>query len=234
MSPLPVFNAESIGTLLKGARLERGLTTGEAASDLRIPETYIVAFEDDDHWRMPDDAYTRLYLKAYATFLGFNAATLLKQQAKERGRHVKAPLHAATDSRRREIPAWMFWVTPAVVQTALIFTVALGIAGYFGYELKRMVAPPSIVLASPQDGLVTNDRAISVSGTTEPEVTIRVNGKAINPDLQGKFSDTLELQDGLNLITIKSAKKHSREVTLTRRVIVMPKDRPAAMLVPSL
>jgi hypothetical protein len=234
MAPLPVFNAESIGSLLKGARVERGLTTGEVAATLRLPETFIVAFENDDHWRMPDDAYTRLYLKAYAAFLGFNAATLLKQQAKERGRHVKAPIHASADGQRREIPARMFWVTPAMIQTVLLVTVALGVAGYFGFELKRMVAPPVIVLASPRDGLVTNDRAVAVSGTTEPEVTIRINGKAINPDLQGKFSDMLELQDGLNLITIKSAKKHSREVTLTRRVIVTPTVRPAAMLLPHL
>lgn len=234
MSPQNLIAAESVGALLREARLERGLSTADVASDLHFPETYVTAFENDDHWRVPDDAYTKLYLKAYAAYLGFNTATLMRQHAKERGRHVAEPLRAAAAQPQRAIPAWMLWVTPSVVQTALLVTVALGIVGYFGYELKRMVAPPEIVLASPQDGLVTKERSVSVSGVTEPEVTIRVNGKAINPDLQGKFSDTLELQDGLNLITIKSAKKHSKEVTLTRRVIVTPSERPAAMVLPSI
>jgi hypothetical protein len=227
-----VIAAESVGALLRGARVERGLSTADVAGDLHFPETYVTAFENDDHWRLPDDAYTKLYLKAYAAYLGFNTATLVRQHAKERGRHVAEPLRASAARPQQAVPAWMLWVTPSVVQTALLVTVALGIVGYFGYELKRMVAPPEIVLASPLDGLVTKDRTVSVTGTTEPEVTVRVNGKAINPDLKGKFSDTLELQDGLNLITIKSAKKHSKEVTLTRRVIVMPTERPAAMMMP--
>ena len=232
MTPVPPINdAHSIGSLLQGARFERGLTLNEAAAQLRIPAHFLAAFENDDHWHLPDDAYTRLYLKAYADFLGFNSATLIKLYRKERLRRRDAAGRPKVRPAK-EIPAWMMWVTPRLIQGVLVGVVALAITTYFGFEFKRMVAPPSITIYSPTDGFVTSDRTINVEGQTEREVTVRINGKPVSPDLHGNFHDTLELQDGLNLITIKSAKKHSQEVTLTRRVVVMPKDHAAAMLLP--
>jgi len=223
-------NSYSIGSLLRGARQEQNLTLEEAAKQTRIPIDYIRAFEDDDHWRHADIAYTRLYLKAYAEFLGYNATTLLSLYKKERSQKVGDNLRdTANRAPTRELPAWAMMVAPRMIQGAFVVLFILATATYFGYEFKRMIAPPTISLYTPHDGLVTSDRSIEVTGHAEKEVGIRINGKSISPDGKGNFTDTVELREGVNIITVKSSKQHSKDMTYTRRVIVMPEDRPAAM-----
>lgn len=229
MPTQPTTPIESVGSLLRGARLERGLSTAAVAERLHLSEGHLIAFESDEHWRLPDDAYTRVYLRAYAEYLGFSGPTLVRQYYKERGRHVPERL-SANARPAREISSWMLLVTPRLMQAVFVGAIALAVTGYFGYELKRMVAPPAIVLSSPTDGFVTHDRSITVEGRTEREVIVSVNGKSVSPDSRGQFRDTLELQEGTNVITVRSSKKHSREVTVTRRVLVLPQERPAAMI----
>jgi hypothetical protein len=228
MPTAPDNSAESVGSLLKGARLERGLTVEQVAAELRVPVRALTFFEDDAHGCLANDAYTRIYLRAYAGYLGFESGTLLRQFQRERDRHVGARPRPAAASLR---PTAKFgWFTPGLVRTALLSVAAVAVASYFGLELKRMVAPPTIVLSSPQDGLVTTDRTVAVEGRTEREITVLVNGKPISPDLKGEFRDSLELQDGTNVITVTGQKKHSQEVTLTRRVLVLPTEHPTAFL----
>jgi transcriptional regulator with XRE-family HTH domain len=224
--------AESVGALLRQAREENGLSVQDVAARTKIPEKYVVLFEGDAHDELSDDVYTKIYLKAYGKFLGFDTVTVLEHYRRERARvmayddaNAPKPKHPTTT-----IPASQLVVTPKLIQNALLAVVALGIAAYFGFELKTIVAPPDISLAAPRDGMVTTERSVTVEGKTEGEVTLRINGKQVNPDDRGNFKDTLELQEGLNLITVVGAKKHSKEMTLTRRVIVTPKDRPAALL----
>jgi hypothetical protein len=224
-------HSDSLGALLKRARLEQALELSSVAKLIRVPEHHLLAFEENDHWRLPDSAYTKLYIKAYAKFLGFNVTTFMQLFDKERAQHL------GSNQRRnvrlapvRELPAWRMAVAPRIIRTSLVVIAALAITAYFGYEFKRMVAPPVISIIAPADGLVTESRVIEVQGATNRENDVRVNGKAVSPDDTGFFTDQVELQEGLNVITVKGSRKHSKEMTYTRRVIVTPTERPTASL----
>lgn len=224
--------AESIGALLRQSREEAGLSVRDVASRTKIPERYVAFFEADAHGELTDDVYTKIYLKAYGKFLGFDTKTVLEHYRRERARVMAYDDARAPKNRHpaENIPTSQLVVTPKLIQTALLAVVVLGIAGYFAFELKTIVAPPDIALAAPKDGMVTAERSITVEGKTESEVSLRINGKPVSIDNRGNFKDTLELQEGLNLITVVGAKKHSKEMMVTRRVIVTPKERPSALL----
>lgn len=239
--------ADSVAALLKQAREESGLSRPAVAVRSKIPERYIAMFEDDVHGHnMPEDVYAKIYLKAYGKFLGFDANTLVDLYKKERAR-VAAPAPAerrttprasasSSSSARRHptksVPASQLVVAPKIIQSTLLGLAVVGFAVYFGIQVKKLIAPPDIALVSPQDGLVTEDRSLIVEGRTDNEVLLHINGKLVSPDADGKFKDTLDLQEGLNIITVTGAKKHSKEMTVTRRIIVMPKARPAAIVPP--
>jgi hypothetical protein len=93
-----------------------------------------------------------------------------------------------------------------------------------------MMAPPSITLTAPSDGLVTTDKTLTVQGRTEREVTLLVNGEPVHIDSEGNFSDDLDLRDGLNVIRVVAIRKHGQEAEIVRRVIVNPSERPTASL----
>ncbi|HTK05522.1 MAG TPA: helix-turn-helix domain-containing protein [Candidatus Eisenbacteria bacterium] len=221
--------AESVGALLRQAREEAGLTLAAVASRTKIPERYLAQFEENGVGGPQEDVYSKIYLKAYAKFLGFDTGTLVDLYKKERAR--TAPPERRSAPKRHPaatLPTSAMVVTPKLIHAALLGLVVLGLAAYFAYEIKKIVAPPEISLAAPQDGLVTTERSLVIEGRTEHEVALRINGKSVSPDSDGNFRDMLDLQEGLNLITVVGAKKHSKDMTVTRRIIVMPKERPTA------
>jgi len=62
---------------------------------------------------------------------------------------------------------------------------------------------PSVVLTSPEDGVLTNHDSIKVEGLTEPGANVTVNGKAV-PVVNGKFNTLAELDEGNNEIEVVS------------------------------
>lgn len=221
--------AESVGALLRQAREESGLSLASVSARTKIPERFIVQFETDGR-ATQEDVYSKIYLKAYAKFLGFDTTTLVDLYKKEQARTAPAPERRAAPKKHpaANLPTSAMVVTPKVIHAVLLGLVVLGLAAYFAFEVKKIIAPPDISLAAPQDGLVTTERSLVIEGRTEREVALRINGKAVSPDANGNFRDMLDLQEGLNLITVVGAKKHSKEMTVTRRIIVMPKQRPTA------
>lgn len=220
--------AESVSALLRQAREEAGLSLATVASRTKIPERYLAMFEGEGV-PVPEDVYSKIYLKAYGKFLGFDTTTLVDLYKKEKVR--MAPQERRPAPKRHpsaSVPTSAMVVTPKLIHAVLLGLVVLGLGIYFALEIKKIVAPPQITLAAPQDGLVTTERNLVIEGRTEREVALRINGKPVSPDGNGNFRDTLDLQEGLNLITVIGAKKHSKEMTVTRRIIVMPKQRPTA------
>lgn len=228
--------AESVGALLRQAREESGLSRTAVAARTKIPERFIAIFEEGPTAATTEDVYSKIYLKAYAKFLGFETATLVELYRKERSRLSPQPERRSAPKRvhpSAPVQASALVVTPKVIQAVMLGLIALGLVAYFAFEIKKIIAPPQITLLAPEDGLVTVERNLVIEGRTEREVSLRVNGKQVSPDGNGNFRDTLDLQEGLNLISVVGAKKHSKEMTITRRIIVLPKDRPTAVLPPA-
>ncbi len=59
-----------LGARLKAARERRGLSIDEASSRLRIRKDYLLALEDADWSRLPEEVYAIGFLRQYARFLG--------------------------------------------------------------------------------------------------------------------------------------------------------------------
>jgi len=67
--------------------------------------------------------------------------------------------------------------------------------------------PPALSVSSPSDGssfFGSNQRQITVQGTTEPNSQMLINDRLISVDDAGNFQYTTTLNDGANLFTIKS------------------------------
>lgn len=222
--------ATSVSALLNEARAKLGISRHEASIRTKIPERWLSLFEDGGFVQAADDVYSRIYLKAYCQFLGLEIAPVVALYRQERLR-VLASQRTASPRRHPVVPvsAAQMVVTPHVIRNTVIVAAAVGLAIYLGLMVKAIVTPPDIDLVSPNDGFVTADRSITVAGRTEREVTVTVNGKTIAADSRGEFRDTLDLQEGLNVIKVVGAKKHSRSSTVIRRVVVEPTVLPVAV-----
>ncbi len=70
---------ESIGKVLKKARLEKKLRLQDVYTQIKISSAYLKALENDTADSLPSPEYTRIFLKGYADFLGLDTKKLLTQ-----------------------------------------------------------------------------------------------------------------------------------------------------------
>lgn len=217
---------DPVSTLLRQAREQRELGREDVASRIKVPCRFIERIEEGRYHEISDDIYSRIYLKAYCIFLGMDVAKMQGMYRVEyaalQKRHEAMEGIEENRHPRKSIPIHHLVAVPKVVKIAIILLVAVGLAIYFTMALKKIVVPPNITLSSPRDGFVTSERSIMVTGKTEPEVQLLINGTQITTDADGNFQDTLTLHEGLNTITITGSKKYSEKMTVTRRIIVQP------------
>lgn len=87
---------------------------------------------------------------------------------------------------------------------------------------KIDTVPPTLSVASPSDGYVTNKSTITVAGTTNDAtsspVTVMINGTPVTVGSNGAFSTTVTLSAGSNTITIVAKDSAGKTTTITRIV----------------
>lgn len=206
----------SFGAKLKALRRDRGLNYDQAAEATRLPRRVLEAFEGDNFCLLPDSVYARRFLKTYVRFLGGDEAYFLDCFDHARGTcDFVDPLLLP----RKKVRLVWFLVTPRIFRYAALGCVALLIFAYLGFEVKSIVTPPTIELVSPLDGSATDRATIEVAGRVFEEVEVLVDGEQILLNQDGTFVAEIDLERGLNLITIEAKKRYSRSSTVFRRVI---------------
>lgn len=82
--------------------------------------------------------------------------------------------------------------------------------------------PPTLSITNPTEGLVTNEAALTITGTTNDAtskpVTVTVNGENVTVNADGSFSKTITLTTGANVITVVATDKAGKKTTVTRNV----------------
>lgn len=87
---------------------------------------------------------------------------------------------------------------------------------------KADTVPPTLSVASPAEGLITNNATLTVAGTTNDvtssPVTLTVNGTAVTVGSDGAFSTKITLTNGSNTITVVATDSAGKSTTVTRHV----------------
>lgn len=76
--------------------------------------------------------------------------------------------------------------------------------------------PPELEVIQPEDGqefIGLNERLISIQGTTEPEVSVKINERFAVVDSQGDFNSRQQLEEGDNTITITATDEAGNTTT---------------------
>lgn len=109
-------------------------------------------------------------------------------------------------------------VTPrGIARVAWVF-ITLGIAAYFSWHLWMLYRAPMLVL-DPKNDIMTHDSFIMLSGMTQKESHLFVNGAEIPVNKNGTFENRIALTDGMNAIEVRSVNKFNRVTTVLRRII---------------
>lgn len=70
------------------------------------------------------------------------------------------------------------------------------------YDVLYKIDKPKLEIQEPNDTIRTNKEDVRISGQTDKETTIRVNGQPLIVDVGGKFTTMFRLKEGENKIEI--------------------------------
>lgn len=206
---------ESVGAALHEARLARNRTIVDYAAILHIPERYLKAIEEENLALLPGLVYEKNFIYRYAKALGLSPSPLIESWTVLRSGSIAPTTQFVPRVRWRDL-----WISPFFWRRALALAAVLLVGVYLGGRLFVMIRPPSLVVTSPTDEMATTEQTIVVSGTTEEESKVTVNGEIVPIRRDGSFAAPLTLQVGANTVRVAATKRYSRAAVVERRVFV--------------
>lgn len=211
----------TLGDELKAWREKRGMSTAQISKESNVQEKYIIALEKNDYSEMLEMLYAKNFLKSYLEVLGLKKSKFLKTFENEwqLARKTNEPESGA----RKLIKSpglYQMAVTPRLLKIFLTSLVGVAIIFYLGWQINLLLKPPVLELTYPPNDLITTKAQVQIKGSTDPEAIIEINNQEVVTDSLGSFDHTLDLQRGLNIVTIKAWKRHSRSVTYYKKIIL--------------
>ncbi|PIR76232.1 MAG: hypothetical protein COU32_03100 [Candidatus Magasanikbacteria bacterium CG10_big_fil_rev_8_21_14_0_10_42_10] len=206
---------------LKEAREAAGFSIAQMAEKTRLSKTYIHALENCNFAQLPQGTvYQKNFIKRYLSVLGIPSATYIQQFLIEEGydqEEKKEQTHPHTPK-----PFSSFHALPAMMKYIGVAVVFISVLGYLGWQVYRILEPPTLTLIEPDDGHITTEEQILVRGISDPETHISINGKDVSYTEEGHFEQQLDLVEGVNTIVVSATKKHGKTSTETRYVTQRP------------
>jgi len=214
---MPKASNFRVGDELKIRRQELGYSLHKVEVATKIRGRYLRAIEASDFAHLPNDVYSRGFVKQYARFLGLKPADIVKRYQEERADDV-APVE---QSKPRALNFRLGATSRWVASLAALSIVAL-IVGYLLWQFSSLTAAPKLDLTSPTKDQVVDKISIDIIGETAPGADVFLNDVPLPSDVDGKFKTTLILQSGINEVRVVSKNKLGKETRITRNILSKP------------
>ena len=216
-----LLDSETVAERLRGARQQKKIKLEDAAKKLNISYKYLRALETGEYDKLPEGVYGKNFLREYAFFLGFS-----QQEYDELAQDFAAEKSIGHSPERKElfskqrVKRRYFFETPKFLKSLVIVFIIFVCFVYLGFKLNKAISQPLLIVYSPMENFITEKHFVEVSGKTESESRITINGEQVLSNTTGEFSKTVNLKNGINTIVIISQKKYGRDKIITRQIMV--------------
>ncbi|MDP3786491.1 MAG: DUF4115 domain-containing protein [Candidatus Omnitrophota bacterium] len=203
---------ESIGTRLKQAREDKGISLEQAQKDTRIHNKILAALEDD----RPAEAisgtvYIKSFIRKYADYLGLDGTSLAEEYHGERPRTREQILIAAERSSSFKFPLKKA-VTAVIVIAVLLAGIKLAI--FAGSKIKeglkskpKAVKKAEVPKPKLQPAQIPKGENISLKIKAKSDVYLKIkaDGSVIYDGILKKgAAETWEAKDSLDVSTSRA------------------------------
>ncbi|MBU0649338.1 helix-turn-helix domain-containing protein [Patescibacteria group bacterium] len=213
-----------LGNELRAWREKKNLTPADAAKQANLQTKYILALESGNLDALPEPIYAKNFLKAYLRVLGLKQDKFLKIFEKENSASSRGKKEYP-HKMREELKSHHFIASPKIFKIICAVFIGLIILGYLLWQINYLMKPPSLEVYYPKEDLITGQAQVEISGQTDPETILTINDQEVITDSQGNFQYVLGLQRGLNIVTIKARRRHSRTQVIYKKIILESSDR---------
>ena len=157
---------EKIGEALQKARLEKGFTFEQIASDTKIQQRYLEAMEKEEWDVLPGQVYLKSFFKKYCRYLGLSEQSYLVQLMNENKTNV------TPKSRPKKVE---IVVSPQLKTRMILGIIAVLLLFTTSYFYKQYLALPDLPNITENTGAHTdasNDLVLPEEDEKEPDTVL--------------------------------------------------------------
>jgi cytoskeletal protein RodZ len=195
------------GEVLKKQRKNLDRSIEQVALDTKIQPRFIKYIESNDFEKFDSPIYAQGFIKIYANYLDLNEDRILaiyRRSVPEIKKENKTIRETIKSPKKLKI-------TPKLIAVSLSIIFLVGILSYIGYQIYQFQSPPEIQISSPENETSVEERSIEVKGVTDTNTSLFVNDIPVDIDTEGNFQYEVELNPGVNLITVLAKKDNSTQ-----------------------
>jgi cytoskeletal protein RodZ len=210
---------EGLGEKLAKKRISLGLDIKDIEKAIRIRWKYIESIENGRYDNLPPDVYVRGFIRNYAAYLKLDPDKVMKLYERERGLIENVKKAKAGTAKAKPFEKAKLVITPKTLTLGGIVAGSLLILIYIGWQVSILTAPPRLTVNSPKDNVNISSSSTTVDGTTDNGATVTINDVEIGTDQAGNFKEKISLQNGVNVIHIKSQNKLGKYTEQTKTIV---------------
>lgn len=210
-----ILGSQTLGDRLKRGRKQTKLSLEAIGKKIKIQPEYLYYLENGQYNSLPGTLYIKNYLRKYCHFLNlqwsfiepiYDREIIIYQQ--------QTPKKLQSKFHQKAL------ILPRIIFASLIIVLAAGLGIYVTVEIANIGRPPQLMIYDLPDQSTIAEHAITLTGKTDPEAQVTINGQEINIDEQGNFTEKISLRSGLNSIKIAAKTKHSKERIIYKQILV--------------
>jgi cytoskeletal protein RodZ len=197
----------TVGEVLKKQRKTLNKSIDQVALDTKIQPRFIKYIEENDFDKFDSYVYAQGFIKIYAKYLDLNEDRMLAIYRRSVPQ-IKQEQSATRETKKRPKK---IKVTPKTVVFILSTLFLLTVLSYIGYQIYQFQSPPEIEIVNPENNLTVTQQDIEVKGVTDTNSTLFINDTPVKLTQDGVFNYNIELNPGVNLITVLAKKNNSTQ-----------------------
>lgn len=202
----------TVGEILKNARMGKKVELATVEKATKIRAKFLVALENNEFDKLPPGTFAKGFIKNYAAFLNLPIEETLafyRRQVNEEKIPV-LPLEGPKIGR--------FALTPQFFTSLGVGILVVFFFAYLVFSYFQFAGSPTLVVDSPRNNSVVTQEQVEITGKTDPQATLSINGQVVTINENGSFEVKIPLQFGLNTLTVIATNKFKRQTTVTRNL----------------
>jgi len=223
-----ISQQDNLSSILYNRRKSVGFSISKVSMDLAIHPKYLRMLETGDYSNFPGRPYDKQYLKMYCEYLELNVKELWNMFLVERDIFAQLAVVKAKEDERKELKGLKRFLSfinlPRIILNSTFAVLVLAVVVYFSWSVYGSSQAPFLEISSPQDNFITKSLSILIEGKTEEGTDVDINGQSIINNSDGSFKQNIDLHEGINLLKITASKKHHKENTIYRQIMVVKNE----------
>ena len=206
-----------IANELRRARQNKKLSLEEVSRRTKINIKYLIALEEGDFLCLPKGLYAKNFLRQYSIFLGISLDNILEIYDDLNDFKKESTKNLFSN---QVVKNKYFLAIPKFLRNMIILMVVFIFFSYLLFSFQKLNSAPILKISYPPNNLITSENIVEISGSSEKDVDISINGENILLSLDGTFFQKINLKLGINEIVIEAKKKYGKTNTIKKQILL--------------